>query len=236
MCRASPVQIRPSGLVVITLLIVDDHPVVRDGLAALIDTVDNLTVVAQAETAEQAIQAAQAHRPDVVLMDLNLPGASGIYATRHITRTLPRTAVLVLTMSEDDESILAAIRAGARGYLLKGARQHEILNAIETVASGGALFSPHAAEHVLARLTCGPESRNVTPQFPQLTARERQVLALVGNGLRNHAVAQRLGISQKTVANHLSTIFVKLHVEDRTQAVLLARQAGLAANPGDSRY
>jgi DNA-binding NarL/FixJ family response regulator len=132
----------PGGLVVITLLIVDDHPVVRDGLTALIDTVDNVVVVAQADTAEGAIRAAQTHRPDVVLMDLNLPGASGIYATRRITQTLPGTAVLVLTMSEDDESILAAIRAGARGYLLKGARQQEILTAIETVASGGALFSP----------------------------------------------------------------------------------------------
>ena len=217
----------------ITLLIVDDHPVVRDGLAALIDTVDNVAVVAQADTADRAIRAAQLHRPDVVLMDLNLPGASGIYATRRIIQALPGTAVLVLTMSEDDESILAAIRAGARGYLLKGARQQEILNAIETVAAGGALFSPHAAQRLLARLSHMPESRDVVPSFPELTARERQVLELVGEGLRNHAIAQRLGISQKTVANYLSTIFVKLHVEDRAQAILLARRAGLAVNPGD---
>jgi DNA-binding NarL/FixJ family response regulator len=217
---------------VITLLIVDDHPVVRDGLAALIDTVDNVAVVAQADTAEHAIRAAQAHRPDVVLMDLNLPGASGIYATRRIIQALPGTAVLVLTMSEDDESILAAIRAGARGYLLKGARQQEILTAIETVAAGGALFSPHAAQRLLARLSHMPESRAVVPPFPELTVREREVLELAGQGLRNHAIAQRLGISQKTVANYLSTIFVKLHVEDRAQAILLARQAWLAANPG----
>ena len=225
----------PGGLGVITLLIVDDHPVVRDGLAALIDTVDNVIVVAQADTAERAIRAAQTHRPGVVLMDLNLPGASGIYATRRITQALPNTAVLVLTMSEDDESILAAIRAGARGYLLKGARQQEILTAIDTVASGGALFSPHAARHLLAQLSHPPESRGLVLPFPELTARERQVLELVGNGLRNHAIAQRLGISQKTVANYLSAIFVKLHVEDRAQAVLLARQAGLAANPGKTR-
>lgn len=219
----------------ITLLIVDDHPVVRDGLTTLIDTVDNVAVVAQADTAERAIRAAQVHRPDVVLMDLNLPGASGIYATRRIMQALPGTAVLVLTMSEDDESILAALRAGARGYLLKGARQQEILNAIETVAAGGALFSPHAAQRLLARLSGMPESRDVAPPFPELTVRERQVLELVADGLRNHAIAQRLGISQKTVANYLSTIFVKLHVEDRAQAILLARQAWLAANPGTTR-
>jgi DNA-binding NarL/FixJ family response regulator len=220
---------------VITLLIVDDHPVLRDGLAALIDTVPNVAVVAQADTAERAVRAAQAHRPDVVLMDLNLPGASGIYAIRRIVQALPKTAVLVLTMSEDDESILAAIRAGARGYLLKGARQQEILNAIETVAAGGALFSPRAAQRLLAQFSHMPESRDVVPPFPELTARERQVLQLVSEGLRNHAIAQRLGISQKTVANYLSTIFVKLHVEDRAQAILLARQAGLAANPGTTR-
>jgi DNA-binding NarL/FixJ family response regulator len=220
---------------VITLLIVDDHPVLRDGLAALIDTVPNVAVVAQADTAERAVRAAQAHRPDVVLMDLNLPGASGIYAIRRIVQALPKTAVLVLTMSEDDESILAAIRAGARGYLLKGARQQEILNAIETVAAGGALFSPRAAQRLLAQFSHMPESRDVVPPFPELTARERQVLQLVSEGLRNHAIAQHLGISQKTVANYLSTIFVKLHVEDRAQAILLARQAGLAANPGTTR-
>jgi DNA-binding NarL/FixJ family response regulator len=225
----------PGELVVITLLIVDDHPVVRDGLVALIDTVDDVVVVAQADTAERAIRAAQVHRPDVVLMDLNLPGASGIHATRRIVQALPGTAVLVLTMSEDEDSILAAIRAGARGYLLKGARQREILNAIETVAAGGALFSPHAAQRILARLSHMPESHDVVPPFPELTVRERQVLELVGDGLRNHAIAQRLGISQKTVANYLSTIFVKLHVEDRAQAILLARQAWLAADPGTAQ-
>src|SRR6204780_1639599 len=184
----SPKPDHPGELVLITLLIVDDHPVVRDGLAALIDTVDNVVVVAQADTAERAIQAAQTHRPDVVLMDLNLPGASGIYATRRITQALPGTAVLVLTMSEDDESILAAVRAGARGYLLKGARQREILNEIETVAAGGALFPPQAAQRLLARLSHMPENRDVVSPFPELTVRERQVLELLGEGLRNHAI------------------------------------------------
>jgi DNA-binding NarL/FixJ family response regulator len=211
----------------ITLLIVDDHPVVRDGLAALIETVENMIVVAQAGSAESALEAARTHRPDVVIMDLNLPDASGVVATHRITQALPGIAVLVLTMSEDDESIVAAIRAGARGYLLKGALQQEILHAIETVASGGALFSPLAARHLLAQFA-RPNQAVPAPPFPELTSRERQILALVGDGLRNHVVAQRLGISQKTVANHLSTIFVKLHVEDRSQAIVRARQAGLA--------
>jgi DNA-binding NarL/FixJ family response regulator len=216
---------------VITLLVVDDHPVVRDGLAALIETVENMTIVAQADTAERAVRAAQACRPDVVLMDLNLPGASGIGATRQITRTLPGTAVLVLTMSEDDGSILAAVQAGARGYLLKGARQEEILQAIETVASGGALFSPHAARQVMSHFARTSEG-HVLPPFPDLTTRERQVLALLATGLRTRAVAQRLGISQKTVSNHLSAIFLKLGVEDRAQAIILAREAGLVAETG----
>ncbi len=215
----------------ITLLVVDDHPVVRDGLAALIETVENMTIVAQADTAERAVRAAQAWRPDVVLMDLNLPGASGIGATRQITRTLPGTAVLVLTMSEDDESIVAAVHAVARGYLLKGARQEEILQAIVTVASGGALFSPHAARQVMAHFARTTDE-HVLPPFPDLTPRERQVLALLATGLRNRAVAQRLGISQKTVANHLSAIFLKLGVEDRAQAIILAREAGLVAETG----
>jgi DNA-binding NarL/FixJ family response regulator len=222
---------------VITLLIVDDHPVLRDGLAALIGTVDNMTVVAQADTAEHAVEAARAHRPDVVLMDLNLPDASGIVATRSIIEALPTTAVLVLTMSDDDESIFAAIRAGARGYLLKGAQQQEILHGIETVAAGGALFSPQAARHLLAQLA-RPAGAHAEPgpPFPELTSRERQILELVADGLRNHVVAQRLGISQKTVANHLSTIFVKLHVEDRTQAIVRARQAGLATSLDKPRW
>ena len=141
--------------------------------------------------------------------------------------------MLVLTMSEDDESILAAIPAGARGYLLKGARQEEIIRTRSRPSlPGGALFSPHAARQLIAQLSRTPESRDVLPPFPDLTARERQVLALVGHGMRNHAVAQRLGISQKTVANHLSAIFLKLGVEDRAQAIIFAREAGLVAEPG----
>ena len=208
----------------IRLLIVDDHPVVRDGLAALIDTVEGMTVVGQADTTDSAIEAARACKPHVVLMDLHLADSSGLDATERITQLLPDTAVLVLTMSEDDESIHAALQAGAHGYLLKGAHQDEIIRAIHTVASGGATFASVAARHVL---THAKDSPGVPADpFPDLTTREREVLDLLGQGLRNHVIAQRLGISQKTVANHLSSIFVKLQVEDRTQAVIKARQAG----------
>jgi DNA-binding NarL/FixJ family response regulator len=210
----------------IRLLVVDDHPVVRDGLAALIDTVEGMVVVGQADTADNAIEAARAHKPHVVLMDLHLAGTSGLDATEQITRLLPDTAVLVLTMSEDDESIQAALQAGARGYLLKGAHQEEIIRAIQTVAAGGATFAPVAARHILTHAK-DPPTVGIDP-FPDLTARERDVLDLLGQGLRNHMIAERLGISQKTVANHLSTIFVKLQVEDRTQAVIKARQASTA--------
>jgi DNA-binding NarL/FixJ family response regulator len=184
-------------------------------------------VVGEADTADTAVEAARTHKPDVVLMDLHLAGTSGLDATEHITRLLPDTAVLVLTMSEDDESIQAALQAGARGYLLKGAHQDEIIRAIQTVAAGGATFAPVAARHILAHAK-DPPAVGADP-FPDLTARERDVLDLLGEGLRNHMIAQRLGISQKTVANHLSTIFVKLQVEDRTQAVIKAREASTAA-------
>jgi DNA-binding NarL/FixJ family response regulator len=217
----------------IRLVIVDDHPVFRDGLAALIDTIDGVTVVAQAETVDGAVEAAKTHKPDVVLMDLNLAGESGIAATERITDLLPDTAVLVLTMSEDDESINGALLAGARGYLLKGAHQDEIIRAIQTVASGGAMFSSPAARRLLTQLK-QPVRRDHADPFPDLTSRERDVLRLLGEGLRNHVIAQRLGISQKTVANHLSNIFVKLQVEDRTQAVIKARQAELATRQDDA--
>jgi len=213
----------------ITVLIADDHPVMRDGLAALIDTV-GMTTVAQAGSGRDAIREAIRHHPDVVLMDLNMPHGSGIDATREIAVRCPSSKVLVLTMSEDEQSIAEAIRAGARGYLLKGATQDEITRAITTVAAGGVLFSAAIADQVLDRLS---ETKPVAPPLrplPELTARELEVLSLLADGHRNAAMASELQISTKTVANHLSAIFTKLRVLDRSQAIIAAREAGLGSS------
>jgi DNA-binding NarL/FixJ family response regulator len=212
---------------VITLIVVDDHPVVRDGLAALISSVDNLRLVATSDGGRAAVRAVRTHRPDVVLMDLQMRDGNGIDATREIVATVPGTAVVALTMSEDDRSINDAIAAGARGYLLKGATQQQIIKAIETVAAGGAWYGPEAAEQILRRFTDSSVEDAHRAPLPPLTQRETQVLDLLATGRRNHQIASQLGLSTKTVANHLSVIFAKLGVDDRTQAVIRARQAGL---------
>lgn len=228
----------------IRVLIVDDHPIVRDGLSALIGTVDGMTVVAEAGDGPSALAAVHTERPDVVLMDLHLPGTSGVEVTREISAKLPNSRVLVLTMSEDDESIVAAIRAGARGYLLKGASEEEILTALRTVAGGGAVFGGAAAERILAEIS-HPAGGNHPGDagssgggagrdgvFSGLTNRERDILAQLAAGLSNHAIARSLGLSAKTVANQLSVIYSKLQVTDRAQAMILARDAGLSWGPG----
>jgi DNA-binding NarL/FixJ family response regulator len=214
----------------ITVLIADDHPIMRDGLATLIDTV-GMTTVAQAESGRDAVREAVRHRPDVVLMDLSMPHGSGIDATREIAVRCPASKVLVLTMSEDDESIAQAIRAGARGYILKGATQEEITRAITTVAAGGVLFSAAIADQVLGQLSEAKPTAPPLRPLPELTPRELEVLSLLADGHRNAAIARGLGISAKTVANHLSIIFTKLRVLDRSQAIIAARAAGLGSSP-----
>jgi DNA-binding NarL/FixJ family response regulator len=219
---------------VVRVLIVDDHPVVREGLRALLDSIDDAEVVAEAASGTAAIREACTHRPDVVIMDLNLPdlnlpglnlpGLDGIEATRRIRQLVPDAAVLVLSMLEDDDSVFAAMRAGARGYLLKGASQGDIERAIQTVASGGAFLGPQVARRVLGLLTA---PRRKDPPFPQLTGREREVLDLIAAGLPNRKIATRLDISAKTVSNHISSIFSKLHLSDRAAAIVQARDAGL---------
>jgi DNA-binding NarL/FixJ family response regulator len=212
---------------VIRILVVDDHPIVQDGLCALIDTVEGMTVVSRAGSGREAVSEAIAYDPDVVLMDLQMPGGSGIEATREIVGRC-RARVLVLTLSDDDDSIHDAIRAGARGYLLKGARQEEVIAAIDAVASGGALFSSAVADRVLGAIEQRPAV--AADPLPDLTPRERDILDLLADGSRNSVIAQRLGVSVKTVANNLSVIFTKLGVEDRSQAIIVARQAGLGSN------
>jgi DNA-binding NarL/FixJ family response regulator len=214
---------------VIVIVVVDDHPVVRDGLRALLSSVEGLRVAATAGDGNEAVRAALEHRPDVVLMDVHMPGADGIEATRRIVTTLPDTKVLMLTMFDDDSSVIAALRAGASGYLLKGASQEEIFRAIQAVAAGEALLSAAVAKRVMAHLNQPEEKlpRESVRGLVDLTPREREILDLLAAGRSNHAIARRLYISPKTVANHLSSVFAKLHVEGRTQAVILARQAGL---------
>jgi DNA-binding NarL/FixJ family response regulator len=211
------------------VLVVDDHPLYREGLVTALSMLDSVDVVAEAEDGLQAVELALDLAPDVVVMDLNLPGLGGIEATRRITAQLPGTAVLVLTMLEGDDALFAAMRAGARGYLLKGADRQEIARALETVANGEVVFSATLASRVLAWFARGGAG-TATP-FPELTDREREILDLVARGLTNAAIARRLVVSDKTVRNHVSNVFGKLHVADRAEAVARARDAGMGAGP-----
>jgi DNA-binding NarL/FixJ family response regulator len=209
----------------IRIVVADDHPVVRDGLRALFASLPATELVAEAATGQEAVRAAVTHRPDVLVMDLRMPDLDGIAATAEITRVAPEVAVLVLTMFEDDESVFAAMRAGARGYLVKGASQEEISRAIDTIANGGAVFGPGVARRVLSYFAGPP--RSAEQPFPELSPREREVLDLIAAGLNNAAIAQRLDLAAKTVGNHISTIFAKLQVATRAQAIVRARDAGL---------
>jgi DNA-binding NarL/FixJ family response regulator len=214
-----------------TVLIADDHPAYRLGLAQMLDDLDDVELVGQAAHGEDAVRLGAELAPDVVVMDLRMPGVDGIEATRRLREASPRTAVIVLTMFEDDNSVFAAMRAGALGYLLKGAEQDEIVGAICAVARGEAIFGPEIARRVIAHFAGMTGTADVP--FPTLTAREREILQLVGSGLGNAAIAQRLSLTLKTVRNHVSNIFVKLQVSDRAQAIVRARQAGMAG-PGQS--
>jgi DNA-binding NarL/FixJ family response regulator len=203
------------------VLIVDDHPVFRDGMAAVLGALPDIDVVDVAASAEESLAAITEAVPDVVLMDLNLPGMSGVSATEAITRQAGAPAVLVVTMVDDDDTVFAALRAGARGYVLKGANGEEIAGALRTIVAGGAVFGAGVADRVLA-MTTHPLSRP-SAERDQLTDRERQVLVLIGEGASNAQIARRLDVSVKTVQNHVSRILDKLQLADRTQAALHAR-------------
>jgi DNA-binding NarL/FixJ family response regulator len=208
------------------VLIADDHPVVRDGLRLALQLLPDAEVVGEAATGAEAIEAAVRLRPDVVIMDLHLPDMNGIEATRSILGASPDVAVLVVTMFDEDASVYAALRAGARGYLLKGADQDQIADAVRAVARGEAIFGPEIATKVLGSFA-DPRGAGPAPAFPELTDRERQVLDLIAQGLSNQEITRRLVVSPKTVRNHISRIFFKLQVADRSQAIVSARQAGL---------
>ncbi len=207
------------------ILLADDHDAFRSGLAALLATVGGIEVVGEASSGEEAVRAAAATQPDVVVMDLNMPGSDGIEATRRIVATSPHIAVLVVSMYEDDDLVFGALKAGARGYLLKGADRAELVRAIRGVASGEAIFGAGIARRLMAYFAARPA---VAPAvFPELTEREREILDMVARGKSNAEITQRLVLSPKTVRNHVSNIFSKLQVADRAQAIVRARQAGL---------
>jgi len=208
----------------IRVLIADDHPLFRDGLTALLTDGPGTELVGTAATGADAVDLARETQPDVVLMDLHMPGMGGIEATRRIVVGCPHAAVLVLTMFDDDGSVLSALRAGARGYLLKGASRDQIRCAIHAAASGEIIFGAQLAARMLA---CFTAAAAPSPLFPQLTGRERQVLDLLAQGRANTAIATRLSLSPKTVRNHVSNILAKLQVTDRAQAIIQARDAGL---------
>ncbi|GAB3786062.1 response regulator transcription factor [Nocardioides ungokensis] len=207
------------------VLVADDHPAFRRGLDLMLQGLDGVELVGEAETGQRAIELAEELSPDVILMDLRMPGLDGLEATRRITRSSPGVAVVVLTMFEDDDSVFAAMRAGALGYLLKGAEQDEIVRAIRAAAAGEAIFGPEVARRVIAHFATGPGSAPAA--FPSLTEREREVLDLVAAGKGNATIAHELMISLKTVRNHVSNIFTKLQVSDRSAAIVKARDAGL---------
>jgi DNA-binding NarL/FixJ family response regulator len=208
------------------VLIVDDHPVFVSGLRTLLDADGRTEVIGEASTGAEAIALAAQTQPDVIVMDLHLPDMNGIEATRAILQTSPHIGMLVLTMYDDDDSVFAAMRAGARGYLLKGAGRADILNAIAAAGTGSAVFGPSIARRLIEYFTAARTFPAAVP-FPELTEREREILGLIAAGDNNAAIAERLFLSAKTVRNHVSNIFSKLQVADRAQAIVRARKAGL---------
>lgn len=212
------------------VVVTDDHPVFREGLVTILGDIADVVVVAEASDGEQAVAAVAEHHPDVVLMDLRMPGTSGVEATARIVADHPDVAVLVLTMSEDDESVFAALRAGARGYLLKEAGKDDIARGMRAVARGEAVFGPRVSEKVL-NYFAGPRpvahASSAALPFPQLTEREREILEHVARGATNMVIARKLFLSEKTVRNHVSSVLGKLGAENRAAAVAMARDSGL---------
>lgn len=208
------------------VLIADDHTLFRDGLRALLSTAQDTELVGEATTGQEAIALAASLQPDLIIMDIQMPAINGIQATREILRASPHIRVLIVTMFDDDPSVFAAMRAGARGYILKGANQAETLRAVRAVGSGEAIFSPGIAARLIDFFAETRPTR-AGQLFPELSDREREILNLLAQGYKNSEIASRLVLSPKTVRNHVSNILSKLEVADRAEAILRAREAGL---------
>ena len=213
------------------VVIADDHPTFREGLVAVLSTAPDLEVVAQAGTGQEAVAAVSQVRPDVVVMEIAMPGLDGLEATRRIVAEHPRTGVVVLTMFDEDENVFRAMRSGARGYLLKGADRSTILEAVRATGRGNAFFGPAVAQRLMGYFSA---QRTGAQPFGNLTAREHEVLDLLARGFSNAQIAQRIDVSAKTVRNHVSNIFAKLQVVDRGTAIARARQAGLGRDQAGS--
>lgn len=209
----------------IRVFIADDHELFRDGLRALVASASDMELVGEAATGDEVIARAAKLQPDVILMDIQMPSMNGIEATREIVRGSPRVGILMVTMFDDDPSVFAAMRAGERGYVLKGAKHAEMLRAIHAVASGEAIFSPAIAMRMMQFFD---QVKPASPQvLPELTDREREILQLIAQGYKNAEIAEKLFLSEKTVRNHITNIFTKLQVADRAQAIIKARDVGM---------
>jgi len=213
----------------IRVLVVDDHPMFRNGLRTLLSSLPNIEWLGEANDGAEAVASSLQLQPDVVLMDIQMPGLNGIEATRQILQHSPHTGILVITMYENDDLVFSAMQTGARGYLLKGADQVEIIRAIQAVASGEAIFSPAIAKRLMAYFSAAKVTTSPSGVFSELTDREREILNLVAAGCSNTEIADQLVLSGKTVRNHVSNIFSKLQVNDRAHAIIRARESGLGA-------
>ena len=209
------------------ILVAEDHPLFRKGMVSLLSSVPEFEVVGEAATGEEAVERAAQLQPDVILMDLQMPQVNGIEATRRILQESPSVRILVVTLFEDEDSVFMALRAGARGYVLKDADEEVVVHAIRAVGRGEAIFSPAVASRVLAYFAASPPGGSPPQAFPTLTEREREILHLIAQGHPNPSIARQLSLSTKTVGNYVSNIFTKLQVADRTQAIIRAREAGL---------
>lgn len=210
----------------IRVLIADDHALFREGLCAMLQLIDGIDVVGEAGTGEDTLASVDQLRPDVVMMDIQMPGLNGIECTREISQSHPDVGIVMVTMFEDDDSVFAAMRAGARGYVLKGDDPGDMLAVIRAVAAGEAHFGPNIARRLMGFFAAPPPPSPEIP-FPELTGREREVLHLIASGNTNQQIASQLYLSPKTIRNHISNIFAKMQVADRAQAIIRARDAGL---------